>query len=103
MKNLIIMATQLSWQQWIYGLLNAAVGGAATAGVAWTGMASARSAGIDLPILNWKALGVILLSGSLSNLFFYLKQSPLPFMTITSERKTTVVTTESSTLPKENL
>ena len=56
----------------------ATIGGAATAGSAWLGMAGAKAAGLDVPSLNFKALGVILVSGALSSLFFYLKQSPLP-------------------------
>jgi hypothetical protein len=68
----------LDWRNWAYGLLGGAIGGAATAGSAWLGMTAAKAVGMDVPALNWKALGVILLSGALTNTFLYLKQSPLP-------------------------
>ncbi|HTA30718.1 MAG TPA: hypothetical protein VK731_09530 [Candidatus Cybelea sp.] len=65
-------------KQWLYSLGSAVIGGAATSGSAWLGMAGAKAAGVDVPNLNFKALGIILISGGLSSLFFYLKQSPLP-------------------------
>lgn len=54
------------------------IGGAATAGSSWLAMAGAKSAGIDVPALNWKALGIILLSGAVTSALAYLKQSPVP-------------------------
>ena len=64
--------------RWLRGLVGGFIGGAATAGGAWVGMSAAHSAGADVPLLNIKALGIILLSGGLSSTFAYLKQSPLP-------------------------
>jgi len=84
---------QLNWEGWFYGLMNGIIGGAATGGSAWVGMATAKSAGVDVPTLNWKALGVICVSGALTNLFFYLKQSPLPAI-VTAEKTTQTVTSE---------
>lgn len=69
---------RLAWQHWLYGLLWATISGAATSGVAWLGMAGAHGAGIDVPQLNWKALGVILASGAVTNFLSFLKQTPLP-------------------------
>lgn len=63
---------------WLRGLFGGVIGGMATAGSAWLGMAVARDAGLDVPELNWKAMLIILVVGGLSNLFAYLKQSPLP-------------------------
>lgn len=64
---------------WLHGLLGGAIGGAATAGSAFLGMAGAHAAGVsDISIPNAKTLGVILLSGALTSAFAYLKQSPLP-------------------------
>jgi len=83
---------KLNWEMWLYGLLNGSIGGAATSGGAWLGMSGAKAAGLDVPVLNWKALGVILISGALTNLFFYLKQSPLP-----SIEKTVITTTQTET------
>jgi hypothetical protein len=69
---------RLDWKNWSYGLFGGAIGGAATTGSAWVGMTAAKAVGMDVPSLNWKAMGVILLSGALTNTFMYLKQSPLP-------------------------
>lgn len=55
------------------------------------GMAGAKSLGLDVPVLNWKALGIVFLASGLVAAFAYLKQSPLP----TSE--TTVTTTTKLT------
>ena len=63
---------------WLKGLIAAVVAGASTAGVSWMSMAMAKSVGVDVPTLNFKALGMILLVAALANLFTYLKQSPLP-------------------------
>lgn len=63
---------------WVHGLLAAVIGGATSAGAAWMGMAGAKSAGVDVPTLNFKALGIILLSSGVAAAFAYLKQSPLP-------------------------
>lgn len=63
---------------WIRGLFAGMIGGGATSGVSWLGMLGAHAAGADVPALNLKALGVIFLSGALTNALAYLKQSPLP-------------------------
>lgn len=65
-------------EKWAYGLLGGTIGGAATAATAWLGMTGAHAAGVDVPVMNWKALGVILVSGAVTNCLSYLKQSPLP-------------------------
>ena len=64
--------------QWLNGIAGAVVGGAATAGSTWLGMLAAKEVGLAVPTLNFKALGAILITGALSNLFFYLKSSPTP-------------------------
>lgn len=69
------------FQKWAYALIQTVVGGAATAASSWLGMSGAKELGLNVPSLNFKALGVIMLSGALTNLFFYLKQSPLPPIT----------------------
>lgn len=66
------------WKTWIHGLGAAAIGGGASAGSAWGGMVVGQKMGIDLPDLNFKALGVICLSSGLFAALAYLKQSPLP-------------------------
>jgi len=82
-----------SVSEWLSGIAGAAIGGAATAGSTWMGMSVAKEAGFAVPTLNLKALGTILVSGALTNLFFYLKTSPVPQR---KEQTTVTVTKESS-------
>jgi len=63
---------------WFKGLLQSVISGIGTAGVTWMTLAGANQIGLAVPTLNWKALGMILVIGSIFNLFSYLKQSPLP-------------------------
>lgn len=69
---------QLDWQTWLYSLGVAVIAGTSSAVVTWLGMAGASAAGVDVPPLNFKALGIILISSCVFNLFTFLKQSPLP-------------------------
>ena len=80
---------KLDWGVWAYGLLNAVIGGTATTVSAWLGIAGAKAAGLDVSVMNFTALGSILVSAAITNLFFYLRQSPLPTIE-TSIVKTTV-------------
>ena len=89
----------LDWRNWLYGLVSGVIGGAATSGATWLGMAGASAAGIkDIHIPNLKELGIMMLFGGLGFAFAYLKQSPLPAKetvitqttTDTHEEKTTV-------------
>ncbi len=68
----------MSLAQWLNSLLAAIIGGAATAGGSWLAINAAGAAGATVPTLNVKALGIILLVGSGTNLFAFLKQSPIP-------------------------
>jgi hypothetical protein len=71
--------TILNWWVWLYSLGASVIGGVAQAGAAWMGMVGAEQLGVtELPSLNLKSLGVILLANLLINLFLFLKQSPLP-------------------------
>jgi hypothetical protein len=72
------MVMMNKFELWAWGLLGGAIGGGATAACAWLGMAGAKAVGLDVPALNFKALGVIFLSGAVSNALAFLKQSPLP-------------------------
>lgn len=65
------------WQRWWKGLLGGVIGGAASAGGNFVGMATAKSVGITVPDLNINALWIMMLVGGLTNAFAYLKQSPL--------------------------
>lgn len=68
----------LTFKQWIEGLVGAVIGGAATAGGSWMAINAAGAAGATVPQLNVKALGIILLVGAATNLFSFLRQSPIP-------------------------
>ena len=68
----------MNWKEWIYNLCKCVIGGAAATGSTWMGIAMGDSIGLDMPQLNWKGLLLVLLASTLSNLFFFLKQSPLP-------------------------
>lgn len=65
-------------RKWFSQLLAATIKGAAHAGAAWLTLAAAHGAGMDVPALNWKALGVILLTSGLLSLFTFLDKKPLP-------------------------
>lgn len=65
-------------QQWSYGLVGGCIGGGAGSLSAWMGMTAAKSVGIDVPTLNFKAMGVIFLSGVLTHAVAFLAKSPLP-------------------------
>lgn len=69
---------KMGWQKWLYSLLVAVIAGTSQSVVAWLGMAGASAAGIEVPTLNFKALGILMVSACLFNLFTFLKQSPLP-------------------------
>lgn len=77
-------------QPWLKGLLAAVIGGAATMGSSWMGLAMAGLAGLAVPQLNFKALGIIMLCGSITNLLAYLKQSPIPTDTYTVTKTSSV-------------
>lgn len=74
--------TQL--ETWTWGLLNAIIMGGSSSVVSWLGMAAAKGVGLDVPSLNFKAVGVIFLSGALVKFFAYLSQG-LPALTQTTE------------------
>ena len=63
---------------WLYGLVAAAIGGGATSVSAWIGMVAAQQMGANVVPVDFNALKIIFISGCVVNLFFYLKQSPLP-------------------------
>lgn len=64
--------------RWIRGLLGAFIHGASSAALAWGGLSAAHGAGMDVPSLHWKGLGIILISGGLPRLFSFLNDHPLP-------------------------
>jgi hypothetical protein len=76
---------------WVRGMAQAVIMGAATAGSSWMALVMANGIGLTVPQLNIKALGIILIAGAATNLFSYLRQSPLP----------TFVQSETTTTTKE--
>lgn len=91
---------QLDWAGWFYGLLHGTIGGAASSGLGWIGMTTARGVGVDVPTLNWKALGILLVSGAVPSFLLYLKQSPLPTV-VTTTTTTATLTETKTTVPAE--
>ena len=81
---------------WVYGLLSGFIGGGATSASAWIGMASAKAAGMEVPTLNLKALGIIFISGGIASALGYLKQSPLPAESVTVTQTKSLTTTVSA-------
>jgi len=63
---------------WIAGLAATVVHGAAAAGGAFLGLATAQVLGVNVPQLNLKQLSIVLLAAGLSSLFAFLRTSPLP-------------------------
>lgn len=83
----------MSAKQWLAGIAAAVIGGAATAGGSWLAINAVGAAGAEVPVLNLKALGIILLVGAGTNLAAYLKQSPIP----TTVEQTSVTVTKTKT------
>ncbi len=68
----------MSLTQWLNSILAAVIAGAATAGGSWLAINAVGAVGGSVPILNFKALGIILLVGAGTNLFSFLQKSPIP-------------------------
>jgi len=81
-SNMKTRVTQ--WESWVWGLVNAFVIGGFTSLGSWFGMAAAHGSGLDVPALNWKAVGVIFISGAGVRFCAYMAQG-LPSLTQTSE------------------
>jgi hypothetical protein len=63
--------------QWAKGILRGFIYGASSAGLGWGGLAAAKGAGLDVPTLNFKALGILLLIGGISHSLAVLQKSPI--------------------------
>jgi hypothetical protein len=81
-----------SEKKWFRGLVGGVISASASAGSSFLGMAGAHGIGIDVPLLNWKSLGVLLLTSGLLSAFLFLKQSPLP-----PDDDTTIITRQTTT------
>lgn len=82
-----------SARQWLQGIAVATIGGAASSGSAWLSLSTAHTLGADVPILNFKALGLVMLGSAIINLLTYLAKSPIP---MSMESTTVTVTKETS-------
>ncbi len=99
---------KLKTEQWLKALIAAIVTGAASTGLSALGIATASGLGVNIPKLDFKQLGVMLISGGIIGALAYLKQSPVPpddTVTITESRQSsdgtiatreTVITTPSA-------
>ena len=72
-----------SAKQWLQGIAVAVISGAASAGVTWMGLNAVHAAGADVAALNFKSLGVVMLTAALFNFLTYLSKSPIPTSTTT--------------------
>ncbi len=63
---------------WFSALSATVIHGVAGAGGSFVGLATAKGIGVDVPQLNLKQFGVVLLASGLSSLFAFLRKSPLP-------------------------
>jgi hypothetical protein len=81
--------------KWAYGLVGGCIGGGAASVMSWLGLTTAKAIGIDVPQMNFKAMGVIFLSGVVTHAVAYLSKSPLPPLngdtTMISRTETVVV------------
>jgi hypothetical protein len=68
----------MTWEAWLYGLLSGFIGGGATAAVTATSLAVANASGVDVPVLNFKAIGVVFVSAGATSALAFLAKSPLP-------------------------
>jgi hypothetical protein len=66
---------------WMWGMIGGAIGGAASTVLASLGLAGAHSAGVEVPTLNLKAIGIVFLSGFVINGIMYIAKSPIPAIT----------------------
>jgi len=70
---------RLDWNHWFYDLGKTVIGGTATAVTAWL---STAIGAVILPqhieVMRSTSFVAVIVTATATNLFFYLKQSPLP-------------------------
>jgi hypothetical protein len=69
---------KLDWSHWLYGLFSGFIGGGATAGTSFVGLAVGNAISPAVHEMDFKQLGTVFLSSGIVAALFYLKQSPLP-------------------------
>lgn len=90
------MLINLRTQIWFKSLVAALITGASATGLSALGIATANGLGVEVPKLDWKQLGVMMLSGAIVGTLTYLKQSPVP---PDSTGNTETITKPSNTSP----
>ena len=63
---------------WAWGLVSGMIGGGATAALSTFGLMAGNEFDASIPLLNFKGICIVFVSGALVSAFTYLKQSPLP-------------------------
>lgn len=76
---------------WLRGLVAAFITGGATAMLGAGGIAAAHGFGVEVPVLNWKAMVIVFVAGAIPGTASYLLKSPLPEIIST---ETTITTSE---------
>ncbi len=84
------------YQIWLEGIGQGLIHGAATAGSAWGGLSMVATMGVPVQVPDLRTLGWLLVCGSLSSTFAYLRQSPWA----TAEDDTTAVLIKTIAAPK---
>lgn len=72
------MLMNLKTKLWFKSLIAALVTGSSSSGLAALGIATANGMGANVPQVDWKQFGIMLLSGGIVGTLTYLKQSPVP-------------------------
>jgi membrane-associated PAP2 superfamily phosphatase len=67
----------MSTHNWVKGAVDSAVMGIATAGASWAALHAEKAEGVNVPNLNWKALGTVLVIGCVLSLSKYALSHPL--------------------------
>lgn len=84
---------KLQWDIYFYNLWSAVMKSVGAQGLSWGGINGLNASGIDVPPLNLKTLGFMLLIGAvLPAMFKFWEQTPLPGF-VTEETTTTTRTT----------
>ena len=69
---------RLKTEIWFRSLVAAVITGASSTALSALGIATANGLGVNVPRLDFKQLGIMLLSGGVIGALAYLKQSPVP-------------------------
>jgi hypothetical protein len=71
------MTISRKWKVWGLGLYAGIVHGTASAATAQIALATAAGFGMDIKPLDFRSLGAVLVTASVSSFFAYLRESPV--------------------------